>query len=683
MKRFKILHLPVDASAGIIRTLALATGALLSVAAGGCGAGVSPNAAVTAAAAGFPADSGMLNVRDFGALGDGKTDDTAAILAAVAASGADTGAFWWQDRIVYFPDGVYMISAQIIKQYSTGYASGMVLVGQSQANTILKLKDYAAGYQTPTAPQAMVFMTSKLIDADGPYGGGKDYPGLGEGNDAYKNSIENMTLNVGSGNPGAVGIDYLANNLGAIRQVTVTAPAGSGTTGISMLRKWIGPALLEHVTVHGFNVGIDVANTEYGVTLNHVALNGQFTAGLRNNQNSISANDLEVNSVGSAIISTALDGLIVLAQAQLSSSSATTVQNTLGTILFRASRVSNYQKFTGGSILGDVIDGALTGPAAWTAKTSAQFIPVEDPPSVVQEASSSWVSVGTYGAVPVSFTNSQGAPLETPTDSLAAFQAAFATGASTIYLPHGLYYLSNNLQIPSTVQRIVGMDSTIRVYQTGGYKMNRAQGMFRVLDSTGMAPLQIEKLAFDNSNYGTQLALEQASTRPLIVQDMVFAGALIMNRAATGGKVFLTDISCAGCVGNVIAGTAAVTGVQVDVEHCQTCFYNQGADFNILGLKTEGIETVVAATGGRTQVLGGLIYMVSTNTSPSMPAFSATNAVLTASFVEEAFYSTTHYTYLLNDTQNGVSTLTPESSFPTRDTGSYGRIVPWLQTAIH
>ena len=42
---------------------------------------------VPAQAEPLPADSGILNVRDFGAKGDGRTDDTAAILAAVAASG--------------------------------------------------------------------------------------------------------------------------------------------------------------------------------------------------------------------------------------------------------------------------------------------------------------------------------------------------------------------------------------------------------------------------------------------------------------------------------------------------------------------------------------------------------------------------------------------------------------------
>ena len=53
-----------------------------------------------------------------------------------------------------------------------------------------------------------------------------------------------------------------------------TAPPGSGAIGIAMQRKWPGPALLQRVTVHGFGTGIAVANTEYGVTLDHVQAGG-------------------------------------------------------------------------------------------------------------------------------------------------------------------------------------------------------------------------------------------------------------------------------------------------------------------------------------------------------------------------------------------------------------------------
>lgn len=58
----------------------------------------------------------LLNVKDFGAKGDGVTDDTAAILSAVAAI-PDTEQYWLQGGrtggILYFPLGNYRISQQI------------------------------------------------------------------------------------------------------------------------------------------------------------------------------------------------------------------------------------------------------------------------------------------------------------------------------------------------------------------------------------------------------------------------------------------------------------------------------------------------------------------------------------------------------------------------------------------
>lgn len=64
------------------------------------------------------------NVRDYGAVGDGVSDDTAAIQAAIDAS---TG--------VYFPDGTYLISAAI------EVPNNRVLRGESRQSSIIKRSD--------------------------------------------------------------------------------------------------------------------------------------------------------------------------------------------------------------------------------------------------------------------------------------------------------------------------------------------------------------------------------------------------------------------------------------------------------------------------------------------------------------------------------------------------------------
>ncbi|KAK4962866.1 hypothetical protein LTR10_000493 [Elasticomyces elasticus] len=63
------------------------------------------------------------NVKDFGAKGDGVTDDTAAINNAISSGGrlspAQGGSTTVTPAVVYFPSGVYMINASIIDYYYT------------------------------------------------------------------------------------------------------------------------------------------------------------------------------------------------------------------------------------------------------------------------------------------------------------------------------------------------------------------------------------------------------------------------------------------------------------------------------------------------------------------------------------------------------------------------------------
>ena len=74
-------------------------------------------------------NANTLNVRAFGAVGDGQTDDTLAIQSAVNSAAAVGGG------IVYIPAGVYLISASIELFSHTG------LRGDGMGASVLKVKD--------------------------------------------------------------------------------------------------------------------------------------------------------------------------------------------------------------------------------------------------------------------------------------------------------------------------------------------------------------------------------------------------------------------------------------------------------------------------------------------------------------------------------------------------------------
>ena len=77
------------------------------------------------------------NVMDYGAIGDGVADDTAAIVSALAAA-EDSG----EDGLVYFPAGVYLTDPILINQSRTtlrGVNSGSYNSGATARASVLKL----------------------------------------------------------------------------------------------------------------------------------------------------------------------------------------------------------------------------------------------------------------------------------------------------------------------------------------------------------------------------------------------------------------------------------------------------------------------------------------------------------------------------------------------------------------
>jgi hypothetical protein len=77
------------------------------------------------------------NVKDYGAVGDGKTDDTEAINRAMkeqnrCGGSAECGASTVKPAIIYFPSGTYLISTPITSYYNTQ------MIGNANSRPIIK-----------------------------------------------------------------------------------------------------------------------------------------------------------------------------------------------------------------------------------------------------------------------------------------------------------------------------------------------------------------------------------------------------------------------------------------------------------------------------------------------------------------------------------------------------------------
>ncbi|MFP4055698.1 MAG: PA14 domain-containing protein [Candidatus Brocadiia bacterium] len=227
----------------------------------------------------FPEDAKIIDVkRDFGAKGDGETDDTEAIWKAIVAS---LEGDYRNPPFIYLPEGTYLLSGSLKARitdkpegqggWSDGWRSGMALVGQSRERTILRLKDSCPGFGDRSKPKAV------LITGSTGHGKGHDSRIGGWGNEAFQNYLLNFTVDVGSGNPGAIGVDFLASNRGAMDGITIRSsdPEKAGFCGIDMTRAWPGPALVKNVAVDGFDYGIRQRHMDCGMVFEHITLTGQ------------------------------------------------------------------------------------------------------------------------------------------------------------------------------------------------------------------------------------------------------------------------------------------------------------------------------------------------------------------------------------------------------------------------
>jgi hypothetical protein len=604
----------------------------------------------------FPADAGALNVKDFGAIGDGVHDDTEAFVAALAHSSEREEN--WHIRIVQVPAGKYRITDTLTKRFPDGsYNAGFILIGAGQSSTVLKLDDRAAGFDDPAHPKAVIYTSGKGV-AQAPKNG---YALHGEGNDAFSNFIENLTVDVGNQNPGAIGIDYLASNQGALRSVTVT---GAGRTGIAMTRAWFGPGLLGTVTVRGFEIGVDVASLNAGVTIDGLTLIGQRQIGIRNTDNLIAVHGLTIQTVGNPnelpVANMSAPGMIVIDGATIDGVGSTPITN-LGLASLRGVRLTGFSAALGGALPpGGEIDGVYQGTTRlsdaappWALRAATEPLPTEDPIA-------SWVSVASFlGREALA----DGAGL----DATAAFRAALASGSRTIYVPFGVYEIRGNLEIPAGVQRIVGMNSTIRWLPSGASQAvdDPKKGLFRTHNTA--APLLIEKLFF-SCPAGRHVAIEHSAPGALVLRDLVGMGT-VFERDAEGGALYLSDIS--GGFLLHVAGHSPVWGRQVDTEGGgarggtgSVRITNDGAPMWLLGLKSEGDNTLVASSGGAvTDILGVLFASLR---GASQPLFQSIDSHLDAAGVEVAWKPGASYHTILLETLNGRETSISADTFPPR-----------------
>jgi hypothetical protein len=596
----------------------------------------------------------VVNVKTmYGAIGDGRTDDTAAIQTAISAGlGWDNREWGSRDKILYFPAGTYLVTRPLEWRLAGGsWSTWLTLMGQNRDRTIIKLADSAPGFADPRTPRAVVVTGSQNAKASD-----------GSGNEAFHNFIFDLTIDVGAGNPGADGIDFLANNRGAIRNVVVRAAPNSGNTGISMSRRWPGPALLEDVRVDGFAEGISMGNWEYSMTAEDIRLSGQRVVGVANHNNVLSMRRLVSRNVVPAVRNGqrgATVGLLTLLDSDLLGGTLGTaaVENN-GEAFLRGVHAEGYSAL----IRDHGVDRHPADGAEWSStKPSTLFgasgsslgIPIVEDPVLPAYPADQWLGADSFGA-----------RSDDEADDTAAIQAALDSRKPVVYLRAGSYIISGTLRIPKTVRAIVGFDGRINATR-GAFTGSSTAPVFSVHD-TSPDPLVISQLLFTASP--RVVDVERLAARPVALRDVHIGG---LPFRGSPGPLFLTNVSSWGSsLGWHFTEGQQVWARQFNAEQTGIKIRNDGADLWILGFKTEAPGTAIQSVGGaRTEVLGGLLYPVGMTTS-EMPAFSSSNATQSLTVATSAYSQERNYYVLVDAMHKGMRQQLTSDDMQRRGYGS-------------
>ncbi len=582
----------------------------------------------------FPDAAGVVNVKtQFGAKGDGKADDWAAIQKAI-----DENKRKW--RVLYFPSGTYLAKKKLTYGKDPEQAKQLVLQGQSREGTIIRLADSAPDFDDPGNKNFLLTM----------------FGGRATGM-AFHNSIHDMTFDVGVGNPGAVGVQWMNNNTGCMRNVTIRSsdPEGKGAVGLDLTRTEPGPGLIKDVLIEGFDFGIDALPGPFSMTFENITLKGQRIAGIRNKWHTLTIRRLESSNKVPAILTTDRGGMITLLESSLTGGAGEAAIVNKGMLLLRDVKQSGYGKLVRNDGIPDVegqsVDEYVSHPpakshSAFPSPRRTLRLPVEETPDVPWDPPDKWVVVDP-------------AALKAKDDDTATVQAAFDAaakeGKTTVCIPggikEGLIRFGDTVRVHGSVRRIIGMDTTLCVtpaFRTSG------KPMFRIEDVTGDVVV-IERFTVVEWAKGNKFAwVEHATPKTLVMRDIgsMSGDALSYVAAPNAGKLFVED-SCS-ALWRIRKGQKAWMR-QINPETNGIGITNEGSDLWILGLKTEnGGATVIKTTdGGRTELLGGQNYSSWPPIKPKQPMFVVENASACFSLGGLSFAKDHGFDIVIRETRGG------------------------------
>ena len=526
-------------------------------------------------------------------------------------------------KIIYFPKGTYLVSDTIsysMEEFRNFLSSlrhlemnaQLRFMGENMDETIIKLQDNCKGFEHGNDRPVISFMQGEAS------------------NIAMTNMLENLTISVGKGNPGATGVRYFANNTGAIRNVRIISedPEFRGNTGFSVLHEKVSACLVQNVEIVGFNYGIKSMPQFLYTTFEHITLRNQKRCGIYAGNTVTSIRDLKSFNSVPVLRMEGMIGLVSLIDAELYGGSPleTAIRYQYGYCFLRNIKSEGYEYIMRQdmcymqtpSVKDYLAEYCSHGPRTLFEQTDATSLnlPVEETPEVKWDDPEDWVSVNSFGA------KGDGV-----TDDTAAIQAAMNCGKPTVFFNAGRYLIDAPIEIPAHVRRVNFMYGDL-ASGPNLCKM-RDTGAFKIVGDSD-EPIIIEDLFAFEKFFGYMTLVDHASKRTLIFSDVHVQTASIYFNTVEGGKVFMENTGCTiGGIPGAGKRTQPLPGEEkYPYDRTRTNFYfknqtvyarqinperslhevvNDGGLLWVMGCKTEEAGTAYETkNGGQTEVIGAV-----------------------------------------------------------------------------
>ena len=587
----------------------------------------------------------------YNATGDGVTDDTDAIVAAYNTVADSLRKYGWQfsdniaSYILYFPSGEYLVSNTLIHDGEINYDStvqqttdagpeGLArlrIVGQNKANTIIRLKDNSPGFGAGAEKEVVSFQKKNIGDREG-----TNVPG--------SNQLSDITINTGSGNPGAIGALFISANIGEISNVKIKSEDGQGFVGLDM------PFFSEQghyrdITIEGFDNGVRVVSQfATNPTLEYVTLKNQNNAGILVEDGSPCVRRLESTNSVPAVVMTDDQAQVVVVDSELKGGSASNPaidwQDTASQLFVRNVAISGY-----GSAINKAGEVAVSGQVSGRVneyvsdqvytlfegveKKSLNLPIAESLLMDWEQDLSQWANVDDYPG----------------TSDSEKIQNAMNSGKPVVYFPQARYNLTTPVSIPPSVVHVDFMYS--RIDNNDQFIISEGSSQTLFLDH-GLG----------------RSTLTQSAPRPVVMRNQT------MNYTYTSDQpssLYLESVAGIGASSDFCPSPLSIWGRSVNNENKSTSnFKIFGGTMWVLGYKSEGPQaSYEVRDGGKLEVLGG--YRNEVLADEGLPI-----VINDSSDVSFVGYSNLNGSFdlVITETQSGVTQSLLRSEVPGRQSNS-------------